>query len=297
MGTEPLARPEGEIGPSGAYITFTSQAYEATNDQDATQAAADWLEAQSVHPFIREVADRSLVRLALEPGEAVLEVGCGTGVFLPSLAALVGPTGRVVGIDHAPAFLEQARDRIAGAGLADRVELAEADAHRLPFADETFDAVHCERVLMHLEDPALAIREMRRVVRPGGRVVAAEVHAAGATLAHPDPAAVRQINAILVSGMRNVEMGIDLRRHFVETGLEQVGGEVVGFFEEELDQDEAEEFTRIARELAATGALAPDRAEAVIAAMEDNRTRGTHCGLALIFIVSGRVPGGSSNGA
>jgi ubiquinone/menaquinone biosynthesis C-methylase UbiE len=296
MGSDPPATPDDEMSSSSASITFTSQAYDATNDEDATRAASDWLEAQALHPFIREVAQRTLVRLALQPGEAILEVGCGTGVFLPSLAALVGPTGRVAAIDHAPAFLEQARERLNGAGLADRVELAQADAHRLPFAGATFDAAHCERVLMHLEDPARAIREMRRVVRPGGRVVVAEVQAAGATIAHPDPAAARQINAVLVSGMKNVEMGINLRRHFVEAGLEQVGGEVVAFFEEELDQEEAEEFTRIARDLAASGALEPGRAEAAIAAMEDNRTRGTHCGLALIFIVSGRVPDGDRDG-
>ncbi len=221
MSSEHPAR--GATGqPSDAFVAFSSWAYAATNDDEATRAASEWLEAQAMHPFIRDVSERSLVRLALQPGEAVLEVGCGAGVFLPGLAALVGPSGRVV---------------------------------------------------------------------------AAEVHASGATIAHPDPAAARLINAVLVSGIRNVEMGINLRQHFAETGFEDVRGEVVGYFEEELDQDEAEEFTRIARDLAAAGTLDPDRAEAAIAAMEGNRTRGTHCGLALIFVVSGRVPGGSDHGS
>ena len=64
---------------------------------------------------------------------------------------------------------------------------------------------------MHLEDPALAIREMYRVVRPGGRVVVAEVYASAARIAHPDPEAERLISAELVFGMRNTWMGIGVR--------------------------------------------------------------------------------------
>jgi protein-L-isoaspartate O-methyltransferase len=60
-------------------------------------------------PLLREVANRSIDLLALQAREQVLEVGCGSGVFLPLLAEAVGESGRVVGLDHAPAFVEQAR--------------------------------------------------------------------------------------------------------------------------------------------------------------------------------------------
>ncbi len=297
MESETSAEPGDEIEHSAGYITFTSQAYAATNDDAATQQAVEWLEAQSVHPFLRDVAERSLARLALGPGESVLDVGCGTGVFLPGLAAIVGPTGRVVGLDHSAAFLEEARRRLADATIADRVELVEGDVHQLPFANGTFDAVHCERVLMHVEDPSLALREMRRVVRPGGRVLVAEVYASAARMAHPDPEAERQISAELVSGIRNTSMGIALRGLMVEAGFTDIGGDVVGYFEETLDQDEAEEWTALARGLAARGVLEPARAEAAIVAMEEQRASGTHCGVALIFVVSGRVPGEDRDGA
>ena len=292
-------RPESPdaIEHSAGYITFTSQAYAASNDDAATQQAVEWLEAQSVHPFLRDVAQRSLARLDLQPGESVLDVGCGTGVFLPGLASIVGPEGRVVGLDHSEAFLEEARKRLADESIEDRVELVAGDVHRLPFADATFDAVHCERVLMHVEDPSLAIREMRRVVRPGGRVLVAEVYAAGARMDHPDSEAERLISAELVSGIRNTSMGIALRGLLVETGFTDVGGDVVGYFEEALDQDEAEEWSALARGLAARGVLEPARAEAAIEAMEDKRTRGIHCGLATIFVVSGRVPDEHRDGA
>jgi ubiquinone/menaquinone biosynthesis C-methylase UbiE len=158
MGSERRTAASDAVEHSATYVTFTSEAYAATNDDAATRAAVQWLEEQAVHPFLREVAERSLVRMALQPGESVLDVGCGTGVFLPGLAALVGPEGRVVGLDHSAAFLEEAQKRLADASISDQVELVEGDAHNLPFLDATFDAAHCERVLMHLPDPAQAIR-------------------------------------------------------------------------------------------------------------------------------------------
>jgi hypothetical protein len=86
-------------------------------------------------------------------------------------------------------------------------------------------------------------------------------------------------------------MGIDLRGLVVGAGFVEVGGDVVGYFEEELDQDEAEEWTTIARGLAERGVLDASRAEAAVSAMEELRTTGRYCGVALIFVVSGRVPG------
>ena len=298
MGSEPRPEAADAIENSAAFAaTFSSGAYAASSDDAATRSTVEWLEAQSVHPFLRDVAARSLARLALQPGESVLDAGCGTGVFLPRLAAIVGPEGRVVGLDHSTGFLAEARKRLADASLAERVELVEGDVHHLPFPDASFDAVHCERVLMHVENPGLVIREMRRVLRPGGRVLIAEVNAASARMAHPDLEAERMISAGLVSGIRNPSIGIDLRGLLVENGFSDVGGEIVGYFEESLDQDEAEEWTVIARALAARGALDPARAEAAIATMEDLRTRGMHCGVALIFVVSGRVPGEGRDGA
>ena len=291
VGSEPGHESGDSSERAAAAALFTSQAYAATNDDAKTRAAVDWLEAQSIHPFLRDVAARSLARLALQSGESVLEVGCGTGVFLPGLAGAVGSEGRVVGLDHSAVFLEEARKRLADASLPGPVELVEGDAHHLPFADGTFDAAHCERVLMHVEDPEIAIRELQRVVRPGGRVVVAEVYPAGARMDHPDPEAEQLISGALSSGIRNRSMGIALRGLFVKTGFTEVDGEVVGFFEDELDQDEAEQWAGVARGLATRGVLDPARAEAAIAAMEDRRATGQHCGLAIIFVVSGRVPG------
>jgi SAM-dependent methyltransferase len=237
------------------------------------------------------VAARTFDRLGLTAGEHVLEVGCGTGVLLPRLASEAGPTGRVVALDHSEAFLGQARERIEAAGLGATVTAVLGDAQALPFPDAQFDATHCERVLMHVEDPDLAIREMVRVTRPGGRVVAAEVFAEGATIDHPDRELAQITTRGLVSGIRNPDVGMTLRRRFIESGLVDVGGEIVGLFEESIEQDEADEIAVIARALAARGAVDRARAQAYVEVLEARRAAGTYCGLALIVVCSGRVPG------
>ncbi|MFI6105194.1 methyltransferase domain-containing protein [Streptomyces sp. NPDC051310] len=107
----------------------------------------------------------------LRAGLHVLDVGCGPGTITADLAALVAPGGRVTAVDSAGGVLEQARALAAGRGL-DNVEFAVADVHALDFPDDSFDVVHAHQVLQHVGDPVRALREMRRVCRPGGVVAA-----------------------------------------------------------------------------------------------------------------------------
>jgi SAM-dependent methyltransferase len=106
----------------------------------------------------------------LHPGLQVLDVGCGPGTITADLAALVAP-GRVMAVDAAPDVLEQAAAEAAARGL-ENVDFAVADVNALDFPDNSFDVVHAHQVLQHLGDPVRALREMRRVCRPGGVVAA-----------------------------------------------------------------------------------------------------------------------------
>jgi ubiquinone/menaquinone biosynthesis C-methylase UbiE len=106
-------------------------------------------------------------------GGRVLDLGTGTGLLLPWLAAAVGPTGRVIGVDLSAAMLARARGRVP-ASLA--IDLIEADAASLPFPDGTFDAVVSAYAVTALADPAAGVAEMVRVARPGARIVVADVH-------------------------------------------------------------------------------------------------------------------------
>jgi len=110
-----------------------------------------------------------LAHLALQPGLLILDVGCGPGSYHASLQR----GGAVVmAVDASPGMVREARARDASSTYH-RVQLAQADAQALPFLGETFDRVLAAHMLFHVPDREAALRDMRRVLRPGGRVVLA----------------------------------------------------------------------------------------------------------------------------
>lgn len=115
----------------------------------------------------------------LAPGTTVLDVGSGAGTITADLAALVAP-GRLTAVDVSEEVLAKTRAQVAERGL-DNVATAVADVHALRFADDSFDVVHAHQVLQHLADPVQALREMRRVCRPGGVVAARDADYASMT--------------------------------------------------------------------------------------------------------------------
>jgi len=105
-------------------------------------------------------------RMGIRPGDRVLEVGVGTGIN----AALYPTDCSVTGIDLSSSMLEKARERVARKGVRN-VRLLQMDAANLKFADDTFDIVYAPYVISVVPDPVAVAREMRRVCRPGGRIV------------------------------------------------------------------------------------------------------------------------------
>ena len=111
-------------------------------------------------------------RIEAGPGELVLDVASGTGAVAIELARRTG--AHVVGLDQSPQMLASARERVARAGLNDRIELVEGRAEELPFADGSFAALSFTYLLRYVADPAATMRELARVVRPGGVVASLE---------------------------------------------------------------------------------------------------------------------------
>ena len=111
--------------------------------------------------------------VAAAPDERVLDVATGTGLVAQALVERYGC--RVVGLDQSAPMLARARAKLAAdPALAERVELVEGEAEALPFADAEFDHLTFTYLLRYVDDPAATLRELARVVRPGGRIACLE---------------------------------------------------------------------------------------------------------------------------
>ncbi len=119
--------------------------------------------------FQEEPCERLVVHAGISKGERVLDVACGTGWATLDAAHAVGQTGHVTGVDFAEKALSIAQEKADKAGL-DNISFDQQDGHHLKFEDCVFDVVTCASALFGFEDIPGALREWRRVLRPGGRV-------------------------------------------------------------------------------------------------------------------------------
>jgi SAM-dependent methyltransferase len=164
--------------------------------------------------------------IGLRPGWRVLDAGCGSGGFLPVLAELVGPGGSLTALDLAPDNVAHVRRTVAAAPLDCPVDAQAGTMTALPYADGQFDAVWCANALQYLAGPdvATALREFRRVVRPGGLVAIKEIDMG---LAHFGPADPALLWHMLDAGRETARVqgflyGRELGRRLAEAGLVDV---------------------------------------------------------------------------
>ncbi|MGI8425580.1 MAG: methyltransferase domain-containing protein [Actinomycetota bacterium] len=148
--------------PAGSFVMRMSKGYVDTDYLDRTA------ERLSV------VKQRTYSHLRLAAGHRVLDVACGVGLDTIAMASMMGPSGRIIGVDHDAAMVAEAQRRAAAAGCSRWVTHQTADAVLLPFDDESFDGVRCERLFQHLRSPDAVLAEIARVTKPGGRVVVAD---------------------------------------------------------------------------------------------------------------------------
>lgn len=158
----------------------------------------------------------------LGPGMTALDAGCGPGVITSIIAELVGPTGRVTGVDFHPQRLAEAR---ATCAKLPQCHFLQGDIRAMDLPSDTFDYVWCQYVMEYLPEPERAVAELLRVTRPGGRVVVADVDGLGLTNWPCSPELEAGIHtfhrAVRASGV-DLFMGRKMFHLFRKAGMEQV---------------------------------------------------------------------------
>jgi SAM-dependent methyltransferase len=175
--------------------------------------------------FQEPEARRMISDLDLPVGSRGLDVGCGVGLFARWLAEAVGPHGRVTAIESDPERVDAAR-ALPGEGFGpDRLEFRTGDGTALDMVDGSFDWVWCGDVLHHIVETERALREFRRVVRPGGRIVVKESQVLSAMFLPGHPELERRIQ--LAEIRRTLEEGggrsFQERRQTTSASLRAVG--------------------------------------------------------------------------
>jgi ubiquinone/menaquinone biosynthesis C-methylase UbiE len=219
-GSDALSDRSGAVAPyRGTVADDLASGFQSVDRASDFAVFAGCLTLIDSLPFFAECKRESYDVLAAMPGSRILEVGCGLGDDAAALAARVAPGGSVVGVDSSQAMVVVARGRHGDiAGLS----FETADATRLPFEDASFDGCRIDRVLQHIADAGSAIRDMTRVLRPGGTLVAFDSDWETLTVDSQDRALTRAILNAWCDRFPAGWIGRRLRGLFLDAGLDDV---------------------------------------------------------------------------
>ena len=206
-------------GRQDLYDGFTE-----ADSADTPQEMYDYLDAVDTLPAFRWYKRELRSLLAPGPGDRLLDVGCGAGTEACRLAGEY-PAVNVLGLDR-KAMLAEAEKRAERLGVT--VTWLEGEAEAIPLAADTVDACMTERVLKYLPDPAAAIAEMVRVLRPGGRIACLELDMAATVLAG-EPGITGRVLEFACANVGEPRMGRRLPRMLHDAGVARVRFQPVAF--------------------------------------------------------------------
>ncbi len=270
---------------SGEYL---ATGFACVDGRDDAKPYADCLTLLDSLPYFRDYKQRSYALLALEPGLSVLEVGCGLGDDARRMAEKVVPDGWIVGMDASAKLIGDASRQ---APSNPHIHWIQADARRLPFGTESFDRCRVDRTLQHIARPGAAIREMARVLKPGGILLAYD-NDWGTFTINGSPENVTQIiEGLWRDSITNRWIGRNLNRLFVGAGLDEISVEpsvsVMTAFE---TADRVYNISQTVERAVAMGLLTPSAAESWLADVKELCRQGLFFCTLTTFTVTGRKP-------
>jgi ubiquinone/menaquinone biosynthesis C-methylase UbiE len=232
---------------------------------------------------------RTFALLDLRPGSSVLDLGCGTGDDVRALGELVGPRGRVVGVDKSRTMVEEAERRAADLGLP--IEYRVADASALAFPDDSFDACRIDRVLHHVADPRAVVAEAVRVLRSGGRLAIHEPDFETLVLDAPDRVVTRKLLNFFCDSHEDGWAGRRLYGLATRAGLVDLAVEPINWlFTEYADAQAAIRLERTVALATEQGIVPAEEGRAWLAGLR--AASGSNCFFMACtnFLVGGRKP-------
>jgi ubiquinone/menaquinone biosynthesis C-methylase UbiE len=261
-----------------------------TDPVEVSQMAA-FLEERSRTPDAQAVNAALCNILDPQPGQRILEVGCGSGVLCRLIAPQLQPAGEMLGLDISPHFVEQASKYALQSGVASLIKFETGPAESLTYPNDSFNSALAARLLLHAKDPDAVVREMARVVKPGGRIIVMDWDFDTVVVDHPN----RDLTRRLLTWRSDHHggdnwSGRQLWRRMTTAGLQRLTihplvtvahGEADGL---------TQSLWRAAQVSRDGGAISPEEHDDWVLDIKDRIQAGTFFASIVYFIVKGFVP-------
>jgi ubiquinone/menaquinone biosynthesis C-methylase UbiE len=239
----------------------------------------------SLHPLQR-LKSHSYDLLHPREGRRFLDLGCGVGDDVRALAAHVGTTGRVLGIDSSNVMIAEARKRSEGLNLP--MDFAVADVLRTGLPDNSFDGCRAERLFVHLANPAAALLEMVRVTKPEGCLVVLDADWQTLIVDSKRKTVTRKLFDFFCDTGNSRWIGRQLRGLFVATGLNDISIAADTLILTDLAvADTVFKLSELVKQASATGAVSVAEADSWFRELKQSDERGTFFAALTIFCIGG----------